>query len=68
MIIDLDQQIACVQREIGLRKRAYPRWIQLGKMTQPVADEQLASMEAVLVTLQKLRDERRAKANPGLFA
>ena len=32
------------------------------------ADEQLASMEAVLVTLQKLRDEERAKNEPGLFS
>lgn len=66
-MVDIDAQIACVQREIGLRRRAYPRWISLGKMTQPVADEQISAMEAVLTTLLNVRDERRAKVNPGLF-
>lgn len=52
--ITLDQQIACVRRELALRKSAYPRWIQSRRMTQATADKEIAAMEAVLATLLSL--------------
>lgn len=65
--IDIDRQIACVRREVSMRRKVYPGWIQRGKMTQEEADRQLSTMEAVQATLEQLRDERAAKVNPGLF-
>ena len=28
-----EELLACVEREIRLRERAYPRWVELGKMS-----------------------------------
>ena len=46
-------QIKCVEREIAMRKRVYPRFVKNGKMTQQEADAELAAMEAVLKTLNE---------------
>ena len=53
--ITLDEQIECVKREIGMRHSVYPRWVQIGRITQAHADRQIAAMEAVLATLESLR-------------
>lgn len=54
--ITLADQRACVVREIGLRKSAYPKWVASGRLKQEEADRQLACMEAVLVTLDASAD------------
>lgn len=51
MPVSLEDQIRCVKREIGMRKRVYPRWVESKKMTEAKAAEEIASMEAVLETL-----------------
>lgn len=50
----LEEQVFCVRRELRLRRRAYPRWVQTGKMTRAEADKQIAHMEAALATLEGL--------------
>ena len=45
--ISIDQMIACVEREIGMRERVYPRWVEQKKMLQTTADQELARMRAV---------------------
>lgn len=52
--ITIDQQIDCVRREINMRHRVYPRWVEIGRITQAHADHQIAAMEAVLATLEAL--------------
>lgn len=47
----LEQQIAAVQREIGMRERVYPGWVAKKKMSQEKADHEIAAMKAVLDTL-----------------
>ena len=37
MTIDLNIQIACVRREIAMRKNVYARWVSRGSMTQGMA-------------------------------
>ncbi len=37
----------CVERELSMRKRVYPRWIADGRMKQADADEQIRIMEAI---------------------
>jgi phage gp16-like protein len=51
MTITLDDQIACVRRELALRRSVYRRRVLDKKMTQDIADRELAHMEAVLETL-----------------
>lgn len=56
--IDLAKQIACVAREIALRRSAYPKWVAAGKMKQEKASEELAAMEAVIETLKRVQAEQ----------
>lgn len=51
--VSLADQIACVKREIAMRERAYPRWVESERMTQAQADRELLSMRAVLETLSR---------------
>ena len=52
--VPLLAQIACVRREISLRERVYPRWVDSGRMTADLARHELAGMRAVLETLLEL--------------
>lgn len=54
----IDEQIEEVKREIAMRERVYPRWIQDGKMKQAAADRQIAAMKSVLETLQAEKERR----------
>lgn len=53
--VSIDDQIACVEREIRMRERVYPHWVAGRKMQQRQADRELLAMQAVLATLQGLR-------------
>ena len=57
--IPLRDQIACVIREIGMRRRVYPRWIESGRMHQEESDREIARMEAVLATLRACEEKER---------
>lgn len=56
--VPLDRQIAAVRREVGMRKRVYPSFIQKGKMSAEEADRQIEAMEAVQRTLEGLKAQR----------
>lgn len=53
--VSLEDQISCVQRELGMRGRVYPRWIKAGKLNAEAAQEEMERMQAVLETLLRLR-------------
>jgi len=53
MAISLPEQIKCIEREIGYRKRVYPRLVDQGRMKLDQSDYQIAAMEAVLATLRE---------------
>jgi hypothetical protein len=46
--IPIADKIACLQREVKMRHRAYPRWVSQERMTQAQADHEIAVMTAVL--------------------
>jgi hypothetical protein len=54
--ITLEQQIASVAREIGMRERVYPAWVRGKRMSQEKADHEIAAMKAVLVTLKGIAE------------
>ena len=58
--VTIDQQIAEVGREIGLRRKLFPGFIARGKLTQAAAAEHLARMEAAYDTLKAVRDNPAA--------
>ena len=55
----LVDQIAEVRREIGQRKRAYPRWIAGGTLKQHTADQRMSAMRAALHTLETLLEAQK---------
>lgn len=54
--ISLDDMIACVARELEMRKRVYPRWVSQHKMSQEAADREIDTMRAIH---DKLANERK---------
>jgi hypothetical protein len=52
---DLDAQIACVKREIGMRERVYPGLVDAKKMSSQKASTETATMRSVLATLEALK-------------
>lgn len=52
MTVSIDEQISCVQREVGLRRRIYPNRVMTGRMSKQRAEREIAAMEAVLETLE----------------
>lgn len=54
--IPLEAQIKCVEREITFRRRVYARRVSQGRMSEIFADQQIKLMEAVVKTLQELRN------------
>jgi hypothetical protein len=53
--VSIEDQIACVEREIVMRRKVYPRWVGAKKMGKASADRELRAMEAVLDTLKARR-------------
>lgn len=52
--VSLTNQLKAAQRELAKRERMYPRWVREGKLKAPVADHEIRSMEAIVLTLEKL--------------
>jgi hypothetical protein len=63
--ITIDEQINEVKREIAMRNKVYPKWIEAGSMKKSKADFQVLVMEAVLISLQAIAKEKAPQA--GLF-
>ncbi len=63
--VTIDEQIAEVKREIAMRNKVYPKWIESGSLSKSKADFQILVMEAVLISLQAIAREKAPQA--GLF-
>lgn len=64
--ISTEALVECVDRELGFRRRVYPRHVAAGKLTQDAADRQLALMEAVRERLVESDSWRRRLAELGV--
>jgi hypothetical protein len=68
--ITVDQMLAEVRRELGMRRAVYPKFIARDKLTQAQADERIARLDAVRELLEAIREQERekeAQRAPGLF-
>lgn len=54
MSASIAEQIASVEREIRMRERVYPRWVEQRRMMAKTAEHEIACMRAVLATLRQL--------------
>jgi hypothetical protein len=57
--VPLEQQIACVEREIKMRERVYPNFVANKRMTQDRADYEIRAMNHVRETLLQQRGTRK---------
>lgn len=57
--VPIHVQVAAAERELKLRVRVYPGRIANGKMTQALADREIANMTAIIQTLQKVMAAER---------
>lgn len=58
-MIGYEEQLSCVERELRLRKKLYPRKILDGRLTAFEADRELKRMEAVVETIRGLAQSER---------
>lgn len=66
--VTVAEMIACVERELAMRGRVYPRWVTQGKLTQSAADLELARMTAVRDTLRRAQVELTDREPGQLFS
>jgi len=52
----IDDEIACAERELRLRRRVYPRWVEQGKINQDKAEREIDLMKRILKRLAQVRD------------
>lgn len=58
-LVPITEQISCVRREIGLREKVYPRFVEQKHMSQTESTRQLIAMRAVLMTLEDIEKRGR---------
>jgi signal recognition particle subunit SEC65 len=51
--VTLHEMVVEVEREVALRKRVYPRWVEQGKIKLDRAERQIQVMEAVAAYLAR---------------
>ena len=52
-------KLSAVRREITMRRRVYPRWVENNRMTQSKADEEIAVMEAIAADYERQAEGER---------
>jgi len=51
----LADQIAELKRELVLRRRVYPRWVEQGRLSYPLSTHRMGAIQAAVETLEKLQ-------------
>lgn len=64
--VSIEDQIAEVKRELAMRERVYPRWINAPKpkLTPQTGERQMARLRAVLATLEQVAAAQPAAPGP----
>lgn len=52
--ISIEDQLACARRELAMRERVYKRGIESGKLDSAICERELAGMQAIVITLQRI--------------
>ena len=63
MTVSTEGMLAAARRELDMRKRVYPRWVDAGRITQAKADHEIACMEGIVQVLEN----RKAAQEPSLL-
>lgn len=52
----LDEILAELEREVVVRKRVFPRWVDNGQLKQELADRRIQLMEAAAALIARMED------------
>lgn len=52
----INEQIAAIRRELEYRRKLYPRWVEIKKISEKDAAYQIEVMEQILCTLITVKD------------
>lgn len=52
-MVTAKDKLACARRELAMRRKAYPNWIQQRRMTQVDADREIEIMAAIVADYQR---------------
>ena len=58
MTVSLQIQINTVRREVQHRMKKFPRLVEAGKMTAQQAQNEIRAMQAIVSTLESLREKK----------
>lgn len=58
------EKLACVRRELALRRNVYPGFVARGKMKQSAADKEIAVIESIVDDYQKQVEWAADKSRP----
>jgi hypothetical protein len=47
-------KLRCVERELAMRRRVYPRWVEIGQMSAKQAEYEIKVMEAIVADYRKI--------------
>ncbi len=54
----LEELIEEAERELKMREKVYPRWIQYGKINEKTAERRLNRQKGIVNILKKLKDKQ----------
>jgi hypothetical protein len=58
-IITAQEKLDCARRELAMRRRVYPRWVENQRMSQKQSEKEIAIMEAIVADYEAaVRGER----------
>lgn len=58
-IITAADKLACAERELKMRKRCYPRWIDADTISADKAAHEIAAMEAIVADYRAATEKER---------
>lgn len=58
-MITTADKLACLKREIAMRKRVYPRWVEAGRLSSAKAADEIAIMEAIMEDYRSMAEKER---------
>ena len=58
-VIPTAEKLACAERELKMRKKVYPRWVEEGKMSEGKATHELACIEALITDYRGAAEKER---------
>lgn len=64
--VPIEEQLACVEREIRMRERVYTRWVGTGRMSPETCDDEIVKMRAVRDTIARIAAGRKRQQELGL--